>query len=175
MQIGTGVNCKDGKPTYYAAWEHFPYPVQIIDDVTVQPNDELTATVKTDGEGTFTLTLRDMARDHGWERSYEFYDSRMVPATMVGAHIVTEAPRRMGAVLPLANFGSVQYSECQVDGQPLGNYTRAKLEQVPEGILRTSTSAVPPAERGSASLGSTTDAPIIWTRPARRADHLAMR
>src|ERR1700753_2797792 len=55
-QTGTDADCSGRTPQYYAWYEMYPkYPVNLPN--TVKPGDQLTASVTTNGSGSFTLTI----------------------------------------------------------------------------------------------------------------------
>lgn len=61
-QTGTDTDCQRGNPSYYAWWEMYPAPTQVI-GYPVHPGDSMTGTV-TYGSGGFTMTLADHTA--GW-------------------------------------------------------------------------------------------------------------
>jgi hypothetical protein len=84
-------------------------------DEAVQPGDSMSASVTAGSGSTFTLTLTDATRN--WTRTV----AQAVPgAERASAEIIAEAPSSQG-VLPLADFGTVHFSDATVDGQPAGD------------------------------------------------------
>lgn len=109
-QIGTDADCQGGTPTYYAWYEMYPrFPVNLSN--TIHPGDTLNADVRTNGSGSFTLTIHDATR--GWTFTTQQRSSR---ARLGSAEWIAEAPSSSGGVLPLANFGTVSFSNCTADG-----------------------------------------------------------
>jgi hypothetical protein len=106
-QTGTDSDCTGTTPSYYAWYEFYPaYPVNFSNGV--QPGDTMTAEVK-DGGGVITLSISDGNKwtqtvtqsDHGYKLS--------------SAEWIAEAPSG-GGVLPLANFGTVNFSNASATG-----------------------------------------------------------
>ena len=62
-QTGTDADCSGSTPQYYAWYEMYPkFPVNL--GFTVRPGDHLSASVTTNGSGSFTLTITDSTQ--GW-------------------------------------------------------------------------------------------------------------
>ena len=116
-QTGTDADCSGSTPQYYAWYEMYPkFPTNLRNPV--QPGDHLTATVTTDGNGRFTLTLSDTTR--GWTNSTS---ARLKSAKLASAEVIAEAPSSSGGVLPLANFGAVSFSGAKANGATLTSST----------------------------------------------------
>jgi hypothetical protein len=116
-QTGTEADCNGTTPVYSAWYEMYPkYPVNYRDVVT--PGDHFSSTVSTDGNGNFTLTLSDTTR--GWTESVV---KKLRGAKLASAEVIAEAPSSSGGVLPLANFGTVNFSGAQVNGATLTSST----------------------------------------------------
>jgi len=60
-QLGADSDCNGKTPTYYAWWEMFPNPSQVLSNAyPVHPGDQMTAWVASNGSGTtFYLALKD--------------------------------------------------------------------------------------------------------------------
>ena len=103
-QTGTGQDCSRGRPQYYAWFEFYPqYEYQI--NMNVQPGNLMSADVKYIGNSTFTLTLTNKTTNR------IFTISSVVPgAQLQSAEWIEEAPSSWFGVLPLANFGTANFS-----------------------------------------------------------------
>jgi hypothetical protein len=113
-QIGTESDCAQGSPVYAAWYEMYPAaPVSI--DRPVAPGDSLSGSVTADGAGGFTLTLNDSTQ--GWTFSTTAAASR---AQLGSAEWIAEAPSNGRRALPLANFGTVSFTQCAANGTALG-------------------------------------------------------
>jgi hypothetical protein len=145
-QTGTDSDCNGTTPSYYAWYEFYPaYPVNFSNPV--QPNDVMTAEVK-DGNGLITLTLSDTTRN--WTQTVTHSDHGY---KLSSAEWVAEAPSGPG-VLPLANFGTVNFSNASATGGgktgPINAFTYDPMTMVtdsnqtkaaPSGLTNTSTSS----------------------------------
>ncbi|HEU5367975.1 MAG TPA: G1 family glutamic endopeptidase [Ktedonobacterales bacterium] len=109
-QTGTDADCSSGTPTYYAWYEMYPkFPVNLSNPV--QPGDTITASVTTNGSGSFTLTIADSTQH--WTFTTKQSSKK---AKLGSAEWIAEAPSSSGGVLPLANFGTVSFSSCTANG-----------------------------------------------------------
>lgn len=111
-QLGTDSDCSSGSPVYYGWWEMYPKGSNNISSSTypVKPGDSLSAEVSTNGSGSFILTMTNNTR--GWTFSTT-QNSRK--AKRGSAEWIAEAPSS-GGVLPLADFGTVNFSNCTANG-----------------------------------------------------------
>lgn len=116
-QTGTDADCSGSTPQYYAWYEMYPkFPVNLSG--TVRPGDTLSASVRTNGSGSFTLTLSNTTR--GWTNTTT---ARLKSAKLASAEVIAEAPSSSGGVLPLANFGTVSFSGAKANGATLTSST----------------------------------------------------
>jgi len=117
-QTGTDADCSGSTPQYYAWYEMYPkFPVNLKG--TVKPGDHLSASVTTNGSGSFTLTITDSTQ--GWTNQTT---ARLKSAKLASAEVIAEAPSSSGGVLPLANFGSVGFSGASANGSVLTSSTK---------------------------------------------------
>ena len=116
-QTGTDADCSGSTPQYYAWYEMYPkYPVNFSN--TVRPGDHLSASVTTNGSGSFTLTISDSTQ--GWTKTIT---ARLKSAKLASAEVIAEAPSSSQGVLPLANFGTVSFSGASANGALLTSST----------------------------------------------------
>jgi hypothetical protein len=116
-QTGTDADCSGSTPRYYAWYEMYPkFPVNLRG--TVRPGDKMTASVTTDGRGGFTLTISDTTQ--GWTNTT---NAKLKSAKLASAEVIAEAPSSSGGVLPLANFGTVSFSNAKANGALLTSST----------------------------------------------------
>jgi hypothetical protein len=114
-QTGTEADCADGTATYQGWYEVFPAaPVFFANPV--QPGDAMSASVVSDGGGLFTLTLSDATQ--GWTQTTQ---QTAADAQLGSAEVIAEAPSSGDSVLPLADFGAVNFTGATADGAPIGN------------------------------------------------------
>jgi hypothetical protein len=113
-QTGTEADCTGTTASYSGWYELFPNAPVFFDN-PVQPGDQLTASVVSDGSGVFTLTLTDATAD--WQQSIQ----QSAPDAELGsAEIIAEAPSDGQQILPLSDFGTVNFTNVTINGQPLG-------------------------------------------------------
>jgi hypothetical protein len=93
------------------------YPTNYSNPVV--PGDQMSASVTTNGSGSFTLTLSDTTR--GWTRTT---NARLKSARLASAEVIAEAPSSSGGVLPLADFGTAGFGSSKVNGSLLTSSTR---------------------------------------------------
>jgi hypothetical protein len=133
-QTGTEADCSGGSPQYSAWYEMYPaYPVTYNDNVS--PGDSMSASVTTDGQGNFTLTLTDNTA--GWT---ETTDQSSSTAQDGSAEVIAEAPYSNG-VLPLSDFGTVDFSNSTVNGSALGNSSPDSIDLVSDGGVTEATTS----------------------------------
>jgi hypothetical protein len=113
-QTGTEADCENGTPVYAGWYELFP-AAPVFYNSPVQAGDQMSASVVANGGGSFTLTLADASE--GWKQVTNKF---VTGSTLSSAEVVAEAPSSQ-SVLPLANFGTVNFTNATVNGQGIGN------------------------------------------------------
>jgi hypothetical protein len=115
-QLGADSDCNGKTPTYYAWWEMFPNPSQVLSSsYPVHPGDQMTAWVASNGSGTtFFLALKDSTA--GW-----FFGSTQNASPGFGrssAEVVAEAPSACNILfcseLPLSDFGQIGFGNADL-------------------------------------------------------------
>jgi hypothetical protein len=134
-QTGTEADCSGGR-AYYSSWyEMYPaYPVNYSN--TVSPGDHFTSTVSVSGS-TFTLTLSDTTR--GWTKTTTKSSSS---ASKASAEVIAEAPSSSSGVLPLSNFGTVNFTGSTANGQSMGNFSPDKIDMASGSTTKATTSGL---------------------------------
>jgi hypothetical protein len=104
-QTGVATDCSSGSPVDSGWYEMYP-DAPVYYDNPVSPGDSITASVSTDGNGNYTLTLKDNTA--GWTQT--------TPGSYQGqnasAEAIIESPT---AAYP--NFGSVDFTDFTINGQ----------------------------------------------------------
>lgn len=96
-----------GTPQYYAWFEMYPGPAFWITSITVHPGDAINASVSY-VSNRFTLSITDVTTGQS------FTTTRLQPgAKRVSAEWIVEAPSTSSGPLPLADFGSVTFTNAQ--------------------------------------------------------------
>ena len=123
-QTGSEVDCRSGSPRYFGWYEMFPaFPVNFGD--TVRPGDHFSGSVTFNGSGKFTLVLKDTTQ--GWSHTVH---KTLTSAKRSSAEVIAEAPSSSTGVLPLADFGTVKFSNSMVNGSTLGGASPTKIIMV---------------------------------------------
>jgi hypothetical protein len=105
-QIGTDSDASSGSLQYYAWYEMYPkYPVNL--KMKISPGDKMSAEVKYLGKGNFQLTITDITTGATFSTT-----QKSPSAKMSSAEWIAEAPWS-GGVLPLADFGTVSFTNAQ--------------------------------------------------------------
>lgn len=113
-QIGTEQDWSGGSPHYYAWFEMYPkFGYQIV-GFPVNPGDEISADVQYVSKGNFALTITNVTEGVSFTTN-----QREHSAQRLSAEWIEEAPWS-GGVLPLADFGTVDFFDCSAS---MGNHT----------------------------------------------------
>jgi hypothetical protein len=115
-QTGVATDCSSGSPSYQAWYEMYPdAPVYYNDPVS--GGDAFTGSVTTDGNGNYTLTIKDTTK--GWTET--------TPGSYQGqnasAEAILESPT---AAYP--NFGTVSFSNFSINGQSADGFSPVALD-----------------------------------------------
>ena len=116
-QLGTEADCSRGRPVYYAWWEMYPNPSNTVRGFTVTPGVTYSAEVRYNGGGSFSLSLS------GGGQSFTTTQTLSNPS-LSSAEWIAEAPSlctRSCRVLPLTNFGTVNFSGSSANGNAINN------------------------------------------------------
>ena len=136
-QDGTGAACNGGSPQYFGWWETYPTNGIQSYNKTVKAGDHITASVTAEGGGAYLMTVADSTQN--WTENTHVTAGS---ATPVSAEVIAEAP---GSVqtgpVPLAKFGTVNFTASMVDGSAIGTLN-AKAITMRNGGLVASTSAL---------------------------------
>jgi Peptidase A4 family len=136
-QTGTDVDCDGTSPQYYGWYEMYPAdPVNFPN--TVRPGDSLSASVTFSGTETYTLVLTDSTQ--GWTQKITKNQSGLDRSS---AEVITEAPSSESGVLPLADFGTVNYSVSDANGSSLASHSPTEIIMIDNsGNDKDSTSSI---------------------------------
>jgi hypothetical protein len=145
-QTGTEADCSSGTARYFAWYEMYPkYPVKYSNSLA--PGDSMHASVQYLGQGTFKLTLTDATK--GWTRTVQ---PRLKSAKRGSAEVIAEAPSSGGGVLPLADFGTANFSGAKANGSSM-----ASLSGLDPITMVSSSGAVEAKPSAMSSSGSFSD------------------
>jgi hypothetical protein len=123
-QTGTDSDCDGSTPDYYGWYEMYPAdPVYYTN--TVEPGDTISASVTFSGTETYTLVLKDVTQ--GWTETVTKNESGLDRSS---AEVITEAPSSSSGVLPLADFGTVNYTASTDNGSSMGTQSPTEIIMV---------------------------------------------
>jgi Peptidase A4 family len=130
-QTGTDSDCDGTTPTYYGWFEMFP-AAPVLFKNPVMAGDHMSASVTFSGVEKYTLVLKDATRH--WTRTIVRRNATLARSS---AEVITEAPSSgaTGAVLPLADFGTVRFSLIRVNGVVLSKETPSRIVMYDSGGL----------------------------------------
>ena len=121
----------------------------------------MSASVVATGGGAFTLTLSDQTQ--GWTQTT---NQTSATAQLGSAEIIAEAPSDANAVLPLSNFGAVNFTNALVNNVALASANVAELTMVSAGGV---TEATPSALSNGGDFSVTWDSNGSANSPAPAA------
>jgi hypothetical protein len=136
-QTGTDSDCDGRTPDYYGWYEMYPAdPVYYTNPV--EPGDQISASVTFSGSETYTLVLTDSTQ--GWTQTVTQNEAGLDRSS---AEVITEAPSSETGVLPLADFGTVNYSGAEANGSSLASLSPTEIIMVDSsGRDKDSTSTI---------------------------------
>ena len=144
-QTGTHVLCRNGRAIHTGWWETYPC-YDIVDyGHTVRAGDRIDATVTDNGDGSYRLYLRDETQ--GWTEQPNKWACD--GAGDVSAEVITETPEYSNGPSPLADFGTVTYTDVTIDGQPLGDASPQAITMARHGRAIDTTSSISGGNRFS--------------------------
>src|SRR3990172_7062220 len=116
IQTGTAQQSVKGVASYYAWYELLPNRAVRLENFTVKPGHEISASVKlADGDkNIWTIEINDLTQGSSFLRNVTYLSSRL------SAEWIVEAPSLRGNITNLANFGTVTFSDCSAT---IGNST----------------------------------------------------
>ncbi|HEX4256841.1 MAG TPA: G1 family glutamic endopeptidase [Streptosporangiaceae bacterium] len=148
-QTGTEADCTNGAAAYSGWWEMFP-AAPVFYNEPVKPGDAMSASVTANGSGAFTLTLSDQTQN--WTQTTQ---QTSQTAQLGSAEVIAEAPSSQNGVLPLSNFGTVNFTNARADNAPIGNANADSLTMVSAaGVTEATPSALTGGNAFSVTFGS---------------------
>ncbi|HWG01037.1 MAG TPA: G1 family glutamic endopeptidase [Trebonia sp.] len=125
-QTGTDTDCSGGRPQYYGWYEMYPNPSYSFGH-SISAGDTINASVVYQGSNSYKLTLSDTTK--GWSVNTT---KTLSGAPRSSAEVIIEAPccTNSGGPLPLADFGTVNFSNSLVNGSAIGNSSPVEITMV---------------------------------------------
>ena len=180
-QAGTAVCSRDGVVTHYAWYEMYPAGETRVTGFSVAPGDVITASVREDTPGSYTLSLVDQTTHASFSTTQP---GPTAPAA--SAEVIAEAPtdKSLGRLIPLADFGAVDFSACSFNDRPLGGTTCNRIAMAaPDGAVVAATSSLSTDGTGftvrtcagdtTAPVTTATGAGDLWHNAAASIDFTA--
>jgi hypothetical protein len=115
-QTGVQTDCSSGSPVLSAWYEMYPAAPVYFDD-PVSEGDTISASVVSNGGGSYTLTISDKTK--GWNENV----TKNLDASNASAEAVIESPTNS-----YPSFSKLDFSGVTVDGQPFENANPTDLE-----------------------------------------------
>ncbi len=125
-QTGTSAFCRGGKATYAGWYEFYPAPPKDFSPA-VAPGDAMHASV-TESGGVFTTVISDTTRH--WTGKAR---KTIASAKRTSAEIIAEAPASGLSILPLANFGTMKFTNSLANGTAIGSHSPIKITMETSG------------------------------------------
>jgi hypothetical protein len=127
-QTGTEVDCAGHTAEYGAWWEMYPGASHTFSN-TVEPGDSFSASVTYSG-GEFTLSITDSTQ--GWTHTEH---KTLSSAKRSSAEVIIEAPccTASGGILPLADFGTANFTSSMANGEAIGDLNPTEITMVSAG------------------------------------------
>jgi hypothetical protein len=123
-QTGTDSDCDGSSPDYYGWYEMYPAnPVYFTN--AMSPGDSISASVTFSGTSTYTLVLTDHTK--GWTKTVTKSESGLARSS---AEVISEAPSSETGVLPLADFGTINYTGSDANGSSMSGQSPTSITMV---------------------------------------------
>jgi hypothetical protein len=148
-QIGTDSDLTNGKPTYYAWYEMYPNNMFEI-PLTISAGNSISTSVVYAGSNKFTLTITDKTTGKSYSTS-----QTMSGAQRSSAEWIEEAPSSNSGVLPLADFGSVNFVGCSANIGAASSITSGTSGPINNGWSNTTLYAINMVSSRNAALDTT--------------------
>ncbi len=167
-QIGIGADVIGGRAEYYAWYEMYPSGAYEI-PLNIAAGNAISASVSYVGNNQYDLFIDDLS-------THKSYSTVQVSAAgqRFSAEWIAEAPSNSNGVLPLANFGTVTFSNAAatLDGTTgtISSFSAVAINLVSSSGLKATTSALNSAGTSfsvSTSSPVTTRSPFPWRRGRR--------
>ncbi|MCY0907739.1 MAG: G1 family endopeptidase [Sulfobacillus thermotolerans] len=139
IQTGTEQDYTGGSAQYSAWWEILPAAETVINE-PVAPGDQMDASIVNDGNGVWTITLKDVTE--GWT----FTTNQDYSGPGASAEWILEAPTIGGHVATLANYGETTFNPGTVNGGANPDFTTEDGGVMIQKNKQVSTPSVPDSD-----------------------------
>ena len=109
IQVGTEQDFTNDAPAYYAWYEMLPSTSVTITSIQVSPGDQMSASISlvNSNSNLWSISIEDLTSNAKFQNNFT-YNSKQSSAEWI-----VERPEINGALVQLANFGSVTFTDCQ--------------------------------------------------------------
>jgi hypothetical protein len=109
IQVGTEQDFTGGSAKYYAWYEMLPNYSIPIESIQVSPGDQMRASISLVDTNTnlWSISIEDLTSNAKFQNNFT-YDSQQLTAEWI-----VERPQVNNALVQLADFGSVTFTDCQ--------------------------------------------------------------
>ncbi len=136
-QEGVDSACRNGVVYYIPWYEMYPADATTYDKVVVRGGDSVVATTTYENGGRYVLSLSDSTTN-----THEAVTIADPGLENISAECIAEDPG-MAPQAPYANYGSVTFSGCMVNGVPIGTLSPDAIDMVnSQGEVDASTTAL---------------------------------
>jgi len=155
-QDGVDASCDNGITVYTPWYEMYPASPVVFSGLAVSPGDAMQASVTYEGSNSYKLRLLDVTTGHSASTT-----QTLKGATKASAECIAEDPGN--TPVPYAQYGSVSFTSCTVNGTPIGEFTPSPITTVtsngsPVAVpssLQSNASFTVTREEGSTAASST--------------------
>jgi len=127
IQLGTEQDSVGGQAEYQAWWEILPAAETPIDSVTISPGDSITATIQSNGDGSWTMTLTDNTDGESFSTTQDYSG----PGDSV--EYIEEAPEIDGSIASPAQLSEADFSDLTANGSDPGLTSSDEIDLVQNG------------------------------------------
>jgi hypothetical protein len=157
-QEGVDSACRNGVVYYIPWYEMYPADATAYDKVVVRGGDSVVATTTYENGGRYVLSLSDSTTN-----MHEAVTITDPGLENISAECIAEDPG-MAPQAPYANYGSVTFSGCMVNGVPIGTLSPDAIDMVnSQGEVDASTTAL--TDNTSFTVSQVTPAPTPTPPP----------
>jgi hypothetical protein len=138
-QCGTEAISEGGVVSYDAWYEVYP-DASVTVPLTISPGDQIVGVVLAVGNNEFAMRITDNTTGYSYSTT-----QYCAGAAGYSAEVIAEAPTdgTTGDLIPLSDFGTVQFGGCSINGNPISSYDWNRINLVSDtGATLATTSAL---------------------------------
>jgi hypothetical protein len=159
-QIGTDSDYVGGHAYYYAWYEMYPAGSVNL-SLAVNAGDTISASVSYSGSNTFALSIKDVTTNQSMS-----FNKTSSQAQRSSAEWIQEAPSSYSGVLPLANFGTINFSGASATvggtaGPADNGWSSSTLYQI-DMVTNTGTAKATPSALSDSGSSTASSFSVTW-------------